>query len=942
MIKTQNNPSLDTLLRHAEFPSLGEIFRSWCRDARRKVAPREKDSFLASVCGHYDRVLGERADYRLWRMAVQPLHPSAASKLWGDPFAIAMNGLESPDSVVVWGVIPVLAGLVSSRRRDALFSPEQMMQVVDECDRRIFSGLAPLEGAESGCGLIKVQAMDAIQKVRYRRYGRMKLEEAGDYVERLTKYLQEADPRWEPGETVSFRKLQREHKAGASVVPYNSVQVRLRTQHAVFNVRGAVRSAIREVDERADPLLRQAALFAFTAWKMAHSFRINQLGRNERTLLLNPEQLLSDEMQALRRAAQAMRDAERYLFSAGMAHLLLRIIPDDLLDKPRFKNLGDGLAFAIRQAGLEVDARFHKRSQADPEKGQTPTPVCETTEDLTSVTSAVPQEVAQEVKACGETQAEGEPDAPPEITDPDDPSDAFSRRLTRHQKSDPRWQPIMRAYPTSSNPLESFLNDACGHRIGDLEAVEGAFSLALEYGQVENAAKLIQCFQPAKAHLIELAHGMKRALQVMPFGMNVGRHQEWQNILRRGWASLPKWEEIRPQDALVIHEVLLGRYLSIVSNAGRNGARLFTDKFYGQLSEIKVREAFDSNYYATTSGPGTVTRWKLQDFIREATGQEFGSPVCVSVVSLGDDQWSVLAAGRNDRWNYARVRIPNLLAAAREIRNTYGLWFRRVAGTNTRLPIPWGREFAELCSTLSRIVDQLDPHSRWLVLSVEPDIAMLPWQDLVSGLMRRGIIVSLVPSLGWAWFNYRRNLQHEPGLRFELSTAPDLKSLRGRIEENKRSLFDRNLSAAIVLGHGTWSEGGITSVITHEGRPLQLPDWISLAQHRLAIVHSCFGGGVKHQFLGDLGGLPGVALGISCRMFCAPVAEVAPDAAWALHHHFTRKGGPRTFGQRYLDALAEDPSVSLYNLYGFADEPVNYTAPVAGTYPGHASSHLVN
>jgi hypothetical protein len=63
-------------------------------------------------------------------------------------------------------------------------------------------------------------------------------------------------------------------------------------------------------------------------------------------------------------------------------------------------------------------------------------------------------------------------------------------------------------------------------------------------------------------------------------------------------------------------------------------------------------------------------------------------------------------------------------------------------------------------------------------------------------------------------------------------------------------------------------------------------------------------------------------LGISCRLLCAPVAEVPVDAAQVLHEHLLAQDGPREFGLRYLAAMSQEPAVALYNLYGFANEPV--------------------
>jgi len=51
------------------------------------------------------------------------------------------------------------------------------------------------------------------------------------------------------------------------------------------------------------------------------------------------------------------------------------------------------------------------------------------------------------------------------------------------------------------------------------------------------------------------------------------------------------------------------------------------------------------------------------------------------------------------------------------------------------------------------------------------------------------------------------------------------------------------------------------------------------------VVHSCFAGTVEPKLLGDLGGVPGLSLGMGCRLFCAPVAEVSTSTAGSLQGH---------------------------------------------------------
>ena len=101
---------------------------------------------------------------------------------------------------------------------------------------------------------------------------------------------------------------------------------------------------------------------------------------------------------------------------------------------------------------------------------------------------------------------------------------------------------------------------------------------------------------------------------------------------------------------------------------------------------------------------------------------------------------------------------------------------------------------------------------------------------------------------------------------------------------------------------------------------MTLEDWLSLASKRFLVVHSCHSGHVSHSFPSDLGGLPGFALSIGCRVALAPVTEVPRSAALRLHREIVAEQNAPEIGLRYLAAIKLDPAVALYNLYGFANE----------------------
>jgi hypothetical protein len=108
--------------------------------------------------------------------------------------------------------------------------------------------------------------------------------------------------------------------------------------------------------------------------------------------------------------------------------------------------------------------------------------------------------------------------------------------------------------------------------------------------------------------------------------------------------------------------------------------------------------------------------------------------------------------------------------------------------------------------------------------------------------------------------------------------------------------------------------------VTLGKRTMIVSNWLDMAAHRVLVVHSCHGGRVSHSFPSDLGGLPGISLSLGCHLFLAPVTEVPPDAALALHEELSRKDGPAEIGLRYINAIRRNSAAALYNLYGFANE----------------------
>lgn len=243
------------------------------------------------------------------------------------------------------------------------------------------------------------------------------------------------------------------------------------------------------------------------------------------------------------------------------------------------------------------------------------------------------------------------------------------------------------------------------------------------------------------------------------------------------------------------------------------------------------------------------------------------------------------------------------------------LAFQRIWYSPTEPSVPWPPQFRELASKLNESLQLPTNRLNWILTAVSPTLAIFPLQDLFRRHVSSTALLSLVPNFSWADLEFTNKPVWLPAV-FKLGTDPIYDVARSTIDQNRAGLD----GVGVVLGHGQWSESNFTTV--EVGNATLTPDdWLDLAEHRICIVHSCWGGRTEERLLGDLGGLPWNAFALGCRFFCAPVCEVSPKTASVLHKYLTDDDSLQDLGSRYLDAICQDPAVALYNIYGFANEP---------------------
>jgi len=911
--------AVGNLLRRQPFPTLGEI--AWAVASDIKWAPYRMptDEYLHWHDQEYypflwellDEKFDNRFDYRLWRLIAKSDYPSKYSTQWPSVFATALEAVKSPEDVIVWGALAVLSGFLTSKRLRELFPDKTpRAEIATQCERRILAGLDPVREGEVGCALIEVLTWSAIQQAQHEFGQVFTLDAAKGFFDRLERSLCKADPNWQPGSIVFVGEaLKREQTSGRVVAPYDDVELQVRLAEALFKARAVARSTVRVLDEQADQLLKRAGLLAFSSWRFTRSLRIGEEKFQRENPTYVPEYdtaaLRRNEMVALKRLNQALRDAGFYLDAAFTAWLLLTLLPDELLTDPEFRNIGTQLAGVVRNAGLTVPARFARPKEENRRRAKHHAEI-----------SIVQTGEEQSVTSTERANAGGKP----ERVDP------FDLRLAEQQKTDARWQEIQRIEKSAFRDPFGALARVVDRRrelAGDGAALRAAFGLCLKYARLREAAQVAACLQLDKDELLDFAHSIKRALQLNLLAVDYDTHAEWRETLRASWTRLPNRATLSGDERLVLHEVLLGRYPSILRNAKSEVSRTLALKLYNRLDDEAVQELLDIGPRAFQRGLATVTIHNLQRSLREMQVGSLGTPVCVSVVQLSDDSVSLIAVGP-EAIEVEEIPLSWIHAAPAEVRSSYGLWIARRGNRAPKLRIPWHSTLRKLRGAIIDLVRRIDRSCRWLALALEPDLASLPWTSLILEAAGDRLGISLVPSLSWFARANERAQDTETALQtptLNISRERDLSEAATRIKRDAGLFQELIGSCGIVLGHGQTTDKAIPSVTIGEGA-IALDEWLGLAAHRVVILHSCHSGRVSQSFPSDLGGLPGLALSIGCRLFFAPVTDVPLDAAIALHEELVRRDGPAELGLRYIAATQKNPAVTLYNMFGFANEKV--------------------
>jgi hypothetical protein len=910
-------PNLARLLEAQVKPTLGEIWNASEGDlARFKSShPAKRDACGYQMWTEYDRRFAnknKRPDYRLWRLLFRPLYfADGIPPKWAQPFALAQQALDG-DNVIVWGALGMLAGELT-RKYKVRFTASETDELNRQIENVLSSSLAPIAGGESGCTAIKIAARCMIQQLDYESNQLVYRNEhnVSEHIKKLSALLKDLDPYWGPGKTLSLDKLRDEGLRDDKrwVIPYHFMEFALRVNIFFYNARHALKhaaSVVLDYDRTAaQPLLEQAFWWALSAWRAARAQRIS-LDTNERlTEYFDKNKSVYEEFNGLKNAAQAARDAGFQDYKVKLGHLVLWTIPAQLEEQAEegdaFHDIGTKLAGTIRQAGCTVPERFLPK----------------------------PRRAAQQAGLSDQPKSARTPKPDKRKQDDYRTIDPYRRLMEIDRCEDPKWatlQTYLDRPELQGDPLEETVRRLKADKYRDElhNVFSAAFDLCMRDGRVRHAMRLIEAdYVVSEDQLKKLVHAVKGIEKQVWYGLELDMHTRWRKTLQTAWLG-NKQMQLSKHEALVMHEMFTGRLSPMMVASSDKGAELLLKQMRSAIGDDETADTMLTHREITRRGPGVIEFARLAEVRGELDESVLGAPVFVSVVSFGDEksrEWRLLATDGLDcrRCELRPINEADLQHSRKLLEHCFSLYLKDKE-PGQECEIRWRQPLQELANNIVTAAKAIDKDVRWIVLATDENLGGLPWQNLL-GPAGKEIVVSLVPNLGWTGLLCGCHNREYAPFELRLSEDSSLVSLHEKFWADRSMLRLWFPSGAYILAHGSVGSDGMPHVVLND-ESLRSEDWIELCKHRHVVVHSCLAGTATGCVLGDFGGLPTYALGLGCRVLCAPVVEIPHYAASALHEKLMESTGSLEFGSRYLAAVRAEPAVSLYNLYGLANDPL--------------------
>ena len=338
-----------------------------------------------------------------------------------------------------------------------------------------------------------------------------------------------------------------------------------------------------------------------------------------------------------------------------------------------------------------------------------------------------------------------------------------------------------------------------------------------------------------------------------------------------------------------------------------------------------LRRIYDAENDFLRRPQGFANASTIGAFCRSHATHQLGIAVTASLLWMGNSL-SLVAVGEDGKIRsrildayavpWGSNLVPRLDDYIEQFLSTRLMWFRGGEG------ITWWSGLEAIAHTVVDLVSECDAGARVLFLAVDPVLAGLPWQALIGhsarSRTRDAYLVSVVPNLGIACMN-GRNSEFQSGIGLNISSETDqaITDIARKIKQTVPLCPVKNVSVRVVAGHGFARDAGHPTGLRlgMAGEISGIDDWITLLDRRHMILHVCHSGQAAPIFMGEMGGVPGIALSLGAEAIVAPITEVASSAACVLQECLF-DGSSDCLGAAYLRAVARDPSISLYTLYG--------------------------
>jgi hypothetical protein len=904
----------------------------------------EQAEFITEIYSDFDFKFQDRPDYAAWRCAIVPPYArrrpwladctTPYSANWSDWTASSRSGAESSDPVIVWSTTAIAPDLIDAAiKKGANFADESILGIFRLLYERLRFELTPLPQCVASCGMAAFVFIMRFQSARRAANQNISPADVQECLDQLVRWALHIDPDWEPGQKIKTAKLEDEIRGQARLrASYGIREFDVLTK-TLCDVPPFVWKNLLVLDAHSIKLTREACRFAYTAWRTTRSRRIWETEYQKRQGIFHSEHSKRKRLTAtlrdiecVRYLSTALRDAENHFDAAKVMYLLLRLIPDEFVNDSEIRKIlrRRWVYFLhMKEAGLEVDPRFQDLEQ-----------------------HAAEQELH-------------------EIKSEDDPVAAnkqgFFLVLERDQRTCPEWPVVLNAISTEPGEGPKGYIRRVMRTLADCnqpassQLLCAGFALAHRYGYVRSAGKMLErlvsdrAFEITKEIILDFVHDVRRCMSLDPFGMHHPTAVEWQKITIAACAELAchmnlagSW--FTPTEKLWVHETLIGRTHTHHRSLGHaNRLRLFR-KAARIHDDADLREFYDLEYNFFVRPLGVATSEPIARFCGQYEGSKLGAPIFLSLLCM-QDVLSLVSVNKKGNVSGSETNVVGLASDLQEIATQAEFWFK-----SREIPfdeqIGWPQTLKNIGHAVLNLASKSDPNARVIILSVEPHLAQLPWQQLIGACVSDSFdrttsahpsatryLISLVPNATTMTIRNTGPDDFHQGCKVKATTDSDeaISQVLDAIESTNAEANNPENSVCIVLGHGKRSlESSLPTIALGNETHLEtIDEWLDVLQSKHIILHCCHSGDTKPIYLQELGGLPGVGLALGCSVIIAPSAEVSGQSAAALQRRLFLGSSVDTIGEKYLQAISDDPGVCLYNLFGNPYETFRTTSVTA-------------